>query len=141
MPSPANTTMEKASEPFRSVTVPSTIDEQSQTVDASPINGESVVSQSSDEEAVIKELMKMMEKSDEYETQLVNNPILDMSHSSRSGNNFDQTSPQPTSLHHMVSESLPFNPSKHSSPEEKTEDSSNYYAKTHGKHSIHTTLS
>ena len=141
MPSPVNTATERVSEPFRPVAVPSTVDEQSQAADVSPINVESIVSQSSDEEAVIKELIKMMEKSDEYETQLVDSPMLDVSHTSISGNNIDQTSPQPTSLRHMDSENSPFIPAKHSSPEEKGEDISNYYAKAPGKQSVRAIVS
>ena len=74
---------------------------QSYTQNASPNGAESTVSRSSDEEAVIKELMKMMEDSNEYESQLVDSSLLALSNGSRSGQSIAHhiTPQSPTNQH------------------------------------------
>ena len=135
MPLSVNTKAEIVSDQSRLFTIPATVEEQSQLLDTSPNNVESVLSQSSDEEAVIKELVRMMEVSDEYETQLINgSQLLD---NSRAGKGISQdTSPIGTKHLQMsiTSEKPVFNPSKYSSPDERVVDGRVHSANTPGKY-------
>lgn len=115
----------KFSDQSRPAFIPSTVDELSQEIVSSPNNDGSLMSQSSDEEAVIKELIKMMENSNEFETQPINHSKLSISNSSEPGNRSkeqytDQRRSEDQSFGQNVSRQSVFNPSKHSSPEERS---------------------
>lgn len=119
-PAPVN---KRISEHPKLVAIPSTVDEQSQDLEASPNNVESLISQSSDEEAVIKELIKMMEKSGEYETQLINGSEMVPSTHYNPKRTIVESSERKNVVNHLEDSTSPersvFNPSKYSSPEDK----------------------
>ena len=120
-PPSLSTKAERFSEPLRPLAIPSTVEERNHVPSNSPINSESAVSQSSDEEAVMKELIKMMEKSGEYETQLVNGSSLPTVKSLRPERSVGQdTTYSPSQYDKSVaSQRLYPSPAKYSSPGER----------------------
>jgi len=113
-----STKAERISEPLRSLSIPSTVKEQNHVPSNSPNNSESAISQSSDEEAVMKELIRMMERSGEYETQLVNGSGLPTVNSLRPERSVgEDTTYKPSQYDKSVASERSFpDPAKYSSP-------------------------
>ena len=99
--------------------------------ESSPNNFESIISQSSDEEAVARELIKMMEQSDYYEESLTKGNSLNlpkepsMTHGNASGHLREQSGTRdgrlinPEGVSPALERGSMFNPSEASSPEER----------------------